>query len=477
MQLHQAKSVALCSLSAAVLLAVFACVIASYRSGRADDSIIFEGQCEVAERVNVGIHFTIAAVSFLVILSSDWFLRVIAAPQPADILRAHEKNQWLEIGSNSLKNLRFIPKWRVACWAMLIMSSIPLQLLFNASVYVTDTSTAYNQIVVGQGFLTGEEFNSPGVGSALFFRNDIHDDIQNMIEGFRQRALSTTAPWTRLDSSQCREAYLGGEHGLRDYRDLIVVVDVGPIPNAPSWTGAQVWSDGLPLSLQDPEFRNSSPWDPEAVNSLWSVALDCSQFNIEGFIRNLCADEFGLVNDNAFLRDANETLSLTGTWNFQWGTVHAGLNDMSNFSSAYDVGTGLFCLAEPFLSACKVEATHTLLLIAFLCILVKTVMATIILVKVWRATPIMCLGDMINWTLQHDQFHRQSSSMATSGFDSLANRKPRVWYSSKWCWNDALPRHIWITTYIFIGAVVISLAVILAAVIKYDDEDLGLGAL
>lgn len=124
---------------------------------------VYKGNCSVAGKVNSGIHIALTIYSALVALSSDFFLRLVIAPQPDDIQAAHKESQWVDVGINSLRNLRFIPMVRRALWLLCVISSVPLQLFSQASVYSTATSTDYNQLLVSKGFTKGEPFAFPAL--------------------------------------------------------------------------------------------------------------------------------------------------------------------------------------------------------------------------------------------------------------------------------------------------------------------------
>lgn len=51
------------------------------------------------------------------------------APTRKEVDHAHQNRDWVDIGSQSLRNLKFISKGRALICLMLAVSSIPLHLL------------------------------------------------------------------------------------------------------------------------------------------------------------------------------------------------------------------------------------------------------------------------------------------------------------------------------------------------------------
>jgi hypothetical protein len=103
--------------------------------------ILFQGDCARAPSLNVWIHSVVNAFSTLLLAASNFCLQVLSAPSPKDLARAHEKRQRLQIGLPSLRNLWRIGKDRTFLCVVLLLSSVPLHLLFN-SVPVARTCSA-----------------------------------------------------------------------------------------------------------------------------------------------------------------------------------------------------------------------------------------------------------------------------------------------------------------------------------------------
>lgn len=90
---------------------------------------IFEGNCAAAKRYNMGLHVVINVLSTLMLGASNYSMQCLSAPTRQDIDKAHRKGRWLDIGVQSLRNLRWTQRWKRAVWCLLGLSSLPLHLL------------------------------------------------------------------------------------------------------------------------------------------------------------------------------------------------------------------------------------------------------------------------------------------------------------------------------------------------------------
>jgi hypothetical protein len=367
------------------------------------------------------------------------------------------------------------------------LTSIPLQLFFNATVFSTVTSTNYNQILASKGFLEGQTFALPGVaqleGGGLW-KGGI-PVLEPMFQAF-QRNVSGFY-WTRLDGITCRQTYLQPRNGLQFYRHLVIVVEAGPNPNAPGWTDAEVWGGTLPTFFNG---TSTSGYDPNATNSLWSYSTSCGVGDNFGSTFNVCSGDFG-YDDTDITNDGSLTFS--EPWQYPWIqsqfgiSIQDGLEYFPNFNLTYNTITALYCLAEPFVSPCKVEVTNQLLLVVCLCILLKCAFSLATLILLWHSKPIQCLGDAIQvfleeqeadqatlgrCTYDQDDFRRQNAEKTTSMSSAMRrkwNSRPQPWSSYTKRWWSAVPRRVWLETYAPILAVLIIATSLLVVGINHDS--------
>ncbi|KAH7070508.1 hypothetical protein BKA63DRAFT_78380 [Paraphoma chrysanthemicola] len=117
---------------------------------------LFLGNCSKALRLNTGIHVLINILSTIMLASSNMFMQLLLAPTRAEVDKAHRRQRFLDIGVPSLRNLLYISTRNTLVWAVLVLSSLPLHLLYNSAVYMTRPMNNINLYVVTPGFLKGE---------------------------------------------------------------------------------------------------------------------------------------------------------------------------------------------------------------------------------------------------------------------------------------------------------------------------------
>lgn len=142
-----------------------------------DTTIFFTGDCSKASRANIAAHVALNTVATLVLASSNFFMQVLCSPTREDVDGAHRKNHFLEIGVQSVKNLWFIPRVKVALWLILAATSVPLHLLFNSCLTESRASTDMQLIVGSEVFLSEAKYYFPGAGLERSWEaHDYYDD-------------------------------------------------------------------------------------------------------------------------------------------------------------------------------------------------------------------------------------------------------------------------------------------------------------
>jgi hypothetical protein len=93
------------------------------------EGFLMEGDCTYIKRVNSGLHVLINVLSTILLAGSNYCMQCLSAPTRREIDKAHASRKWLDIGIPSVRNLRYISRWRLVLWLLLGGSSVPLHLL------------------------------------------------------------------------------------------------------------------------------------------------------------------------------------------------------------------------------------------------------------------------------------------------------------------------------------------------------------
>ena len=94
-----------------------------------DSAVIFTGSCGRTSTIMTAAELAINILSTLLLAASNNCGQLLISPTRMEIDRAHEKGVWIHVGIASVRNFRWIARWRVATWGILFLSSVPLHLL------------------------------------------------------------------------------------------------------------------------------------------------------------------------------------------------------------------------------------------------------------------------------------------------------------------------------------------------------------
>ncbi|KAL4815023.1 hypothetical protein BDW67DRAFT_176558 [Aspergillus spinulosporus] len=125
---------------------------ASFRHTDQAQSVLYSGNCDRTKELGTCVHLLINVLSTLLLSASNFCMQCLSAPTRKDIDRAHANNEWLDIGVHSIRNLRKIPRFRMLLWLSLVLTSVPLHLFYNSTVYSTISANTYDVYVGNSSF-------------------------------------------------------------------------------------------------------------------------------------------------------------------------------------------------------------------------------------------------------------------------------------------------------------------------------------
>ncbi|KAF4958766.1 hypothetical protein FGADI_2110 [Fusarium gaditjirri] len=179
---------------------------------RSSRRIMYEGSCSASRTLSVVIHLIINIFGSILLAASNHGMQCLSTPTRGDVQKAHAHKQWMDIGILTFRNLRMVSRIRVALWLLLILSSVPLHLLFNSVVYSSLTKRRYDT------FSVDEEFRLLRKTSGYEPLDDPTDKeiVEQMIAG-------SYGQLDNLTALQCIDEYAVASQTKRD--DLLVIVD------------------------------------------------------------------------------------------------------------------------------------------------------------------------------------------------------------------------------------------------------------
>jgi hypothetical protein len=406
--------------------------------GATGANIFFRGLChgDAVARLNTALHLLLNIFASAVLASSSFFIQVVSSPTRAEVDAAHARGHAVHIGVTSPSNALHVSRFKAALWAVLLLSSLPLHLLFNAAVFEVDAREgSFTLLIADEGFSAGALYHVPGASLAVPGLKDVGpwpsgpkgygegEKIGEFVEPETRAELfwpptlarsvtaaaASTKNWTRLEKDECAKQYTGCS-GLQSHGDVIVVVE-----SRNGWARDQVWS----LGANATEF-----WDKyvpgDQPNSLWFSA-ECKMQSDRratgrGGCENSCAAALGAYDDDVAAGTWRSELGSVDNWTISffgdsaqmdttisepmWNTnLYSGPGGRDQFGlrNGRDILPVRYCLARPAEETvqCGVGVSNAILLCVAFCTLLKTATAAVVLWRLGHQRMFVTVGDAI----------------------------------------------------------------------------------
>ncbi|KAI0911442.1 hypothetical protein F4823DRAFT_585781 [Ustulina deusta] len=421
----------------------------------------YEGPCKEngVSDINFFLHLLINILSTLVLASTNFFMQILNAPTRKEIDVAHLNGTWLEIGVSSARNIFKISKFKTCCWLGFLISSIPIHLLSNSTVFTTEyRESNFNLTIATDEFLNGGSFFPPG--ASLLLREGIgfgygipgtaedYADKESAVMRYISSVADRSRNWDRIDVSDCLEKYLTNCNGLDRHRDLILVVD-----KTGGWTRNEMWQLLEPAS--DAEgYYYPSYWDhlvPANVSNHLFYDAACVMAPGSPPCSTDCTAALGGYETN------DQHIGYVGSPYPFFRGEERGYDIHPTLRPGSDNISIQYCLADPLESRCHVGLSTTLLFAVTLSVVAKTGIALLVTTVLSRQcqSPLVTTGDSIASFLEKPD----ASTAGCAGLDLNKNSihiGPKKWQvvnKRRWV---VVPISIWITSYLLFA---ISIAV------------------
>ncbi|KAL4913092.1 hypothetical protein BDW62DRAFT_214530 [Aspergillus aurantiobrunneus] len=158
------KGVVICSwvlasvLSVNTLLTIIAAGIAYSKNNESDFSFasLYTGKCSVVKKWSTGLHLVINILSTVMLGASNYCMQCLASPSRAEVDEAHSKRIWVQIGVPNIWNLlrKQKGKRQLLGWTLLV-TSLPIHLIYNSTVFFAFGPTEYTVVTAPRGPMTG----------------------------------------------------------------------------------------------------------------------------------------------------------------------------------------------------------------------------------------------------------------------------------------------------------------------------------
>ncbi|KAJ3572481.1 hypothetical protein NPX13_g5035 [Xylaria arbuscula] len=392
--------------------------------------------------------------------STNFFMQILNAPTREEIDAAHLEGKWLEIGVSSARNLFKISKFRSYCWLGLLISSIPIHLLSNSTVFTTEhRERTYHLTIATEEFLNGGVFFPPGAslltsevqtyGQLPGFYGTVgtaenYTDRESTLYKYISSSADLAKTWDRINVPDCMQYYLYNANSLDRYRNLILVVD-----HPGGWLRNEMWQDLQ--SGHDVFGYNASYWDrlvPANVsNHLFfdtSCEISVGEY-IGGFFTD-CAYSLGIdfINTEESVTNVNP---FTFFKHFDFNIDGKNLTVPERGSDTILIK---YCLSEPINSICYVGLSTALLFAVTLSVIIKSSIALVVtagILRHYRQSPLVTIGDSIASFIEKPDKNSDAWSIVDirKNWIYVGPKKWRVSSKRRWL---AIPTSIWISSYL-----------------------------
>ncbi|KAF3023607.1 hypothetical protein E8E14_012301 [Neopestalotiopsis sp. 37M] len=253
-------------------------------------STFHEGNCQTTKTISLITHLFINILSTVLLGCSNYCMQILASPTRDEIDDAHSKRRWLRIGVPNFQNLAHVDWRRSVLCVLLVITSLPLHLLWNSAIVQTVSSNDYYLGGVTSNF--DHDINAT-VNNQMFIEGWYNDtlykgDHQNFTDVWFEAMRSPSI--AQLTASECITAY--GMPILQKYSNVALVFDVENTTNTLLFAGNHItgadehgedgtdgigdtWVCGFPspfstfCEVDDLAEDNSSYWTPLSTASSW----------------------------------------------------------------------------------------------------------------------------------------------------------------------------------------------------------------
>jgi hypothetical protein len=410
------------SVAAAIFVPLL--IVASVKAGGINKTLMFfSGGCGTgsASRLNVALHLGINIFSTALLASSNFFMQILNAPSREEVIQAHARGSWLDIGVLSSRNAFQVSRFKTASWVIFFLSSLPIHLLFNSAIFQTDNRDAfYHLTIANEAFIHGGQYFGPGASLTVPSMN-----LDANIEGFNldypqvstndygnpnseiavniSFAATQAAGWTKISAAKCRDAYtVHGCSGIRTSRDLVVVIDKD-----------EGWETD---TIFDTSFDEIQNWDaivpPSQTNNLWFSTHCLMAPDVTGG---------SLACHNACNNSLSSTPASTGdSYNITFEPRMRFINDSIYMGLQLDPLPVKYCLQEAHETQCQLGLSVTLLFAVTLSVLIKLLQCLIVTRYIDTSESLVTLGDAVAAFIARPD-------PCTAGYCTMQRRDAALW--------------------------------------------------
>lgn len=423
-----------------LLINIITLAVMSGRYETVNSSITFyTGPCHNAKAITISAHVVINILSTILLAYSSFSMQCLASPTRKEVDLAHSKRRWLSIGTPSIHNVFLVSKKKAALWLVLGVSSFPLHMIWNSTVFQTKNSYNYIAASVTENFLHDGHWDLPSHGAIFDDMGDdpidIHDfggakytdaDFMHLLSHLQQKAVHDDLE--RLTVEDCIDEYY--TEVITNRRHVLLVVDNS---NADNNSVLAVYHNVNPVGNQDlyPVFE-------------W------------------------MCDDTPAMNVADQCVSNRASWRPGVTAGNAGMFGRQVMAPV------LYCYSQPATEHCKVDVIPAFLIAVVVCNIIKILsfVGALLITKMDR--PLCTTGDAIQSFIKSPDPYTRGRCLAakedyekwpflSKEWDPRPSGIGDTWTGGRYHWGKAINTWGFSFFFVVIAGCIVATAIIFCA--------------
>ncbi len=376
---------------------------------------LYKGDCNYVRNLIIYLLIPLNVIGTISIGSSNYVMQCLMAPNRKEVDAAHAQGLSTTIGISSMHNMGWLSGWKNLTWWILGLSTAPIHLLLNSTVFSTLQANNYGVVIASQGFLQDTSWD---LCPSLTSDNATPRFVCNLVSSMRQNSTK----YTRLDPEECISRYA---NPLQDTSSNVVLVtnntstfwanlgNGGELPSQVafdpndgdlniSWTVRQRGSPDQSMFASSSNGLFTMPSD-----NLWEIPSFRGVFTAFDFRRWTIAQmlDYNQSEPQAIFEDQWNPATWLCYTQYTMAGGECSANAVVQNATKWEVSPASFvidhCLSEPSVQQCTAQYSLHILLILIGCDIVKLTSTAFILRSALMApesgdqTSLATIGDAI----------------------------------------------------------------------------------
>jgi hypothetical protein len=184
----------------------------------------FTGSCHVVDTWSLGLRLLINILGTILLAASNYSMQCLSSPTRKNLDTAHANGRWMDVGIPGVRNLWHIQWYRTALWCGLIITSVPVHLLYNATIFRSLETEIYGVVMTNPAFL-----DTPLHNRNILTGAEANDT--KAIEQIQTAYMSDENSFQRLDNADCIHAY--AQSTISGYSDVVLITNYSTPSSTP----------------------------------------------------------------------------------------------------------------------------------------------------------------------------------------------------------------------------------------------------